>query len=129
MEDLLYLTLPFPVARYEVYWQGCAIVSMLNISRDIQLKKRVSAEKIGPVTIYHSDIVNFTDLFSDSTPFEVSHRTTHLDNLSLLYYTVQMVLMLNNYYKMFDDSMSKYQVYKVNCVNDSHMIVAGMTSI
>ena len=40
-----------------------------------------------------------------------------------------MVLMLNNYYKMFDDSMSKYQVYKVNCVNDSHMIVAGMTSI
>ena len=47
---------------------------MLHISRDIQLKKRVSAEKIGPVTIYHSDIVNFTDLFSDSTPFEVSHR-------------------------------------------------------
>ena len=33
--------------------------------------------------------------------------------------------MLNNYYKMFDDSMSKYQVYKVNCVNDSHMIVSG----
>ena len=48
---------------------------MLHIARDIQLKKRVSAEKIGPVTIYHSDIVNFTDLFSDSTPFEVSHRT------------------------------------------------------
>ena len=36
-----------------------------------------------------------------------------------------MVIMLNNYYKMFDDSMSKYQVYKVNCVNDSHMIVSG----
>ena len=84
MEDLLYLTLPFPVARYEVRSIGmCALVSMLNVSRDIQLKKRVSAEKIGPVTIYHSDIVNFTDLFSDSTPFEVSHRTTHLDNLSL----------------------------------------------
>lgn len=37
-----------------------------------------------------------------------------------------MVIMLNNYYKMFDDSMSKYQVYKVNCVNDSHMIVSGL---
>ena len=49
-------------------------VRMLHISRDIQLKKRVSAEKIGPVTIYHSDIVNFTDLFSDSTPFEVSYK-------------------------------------------------------
>ena len=35
------------------------------------------------------------------------------------------MIMLNNYYKMFDDSMSKYQVYKVNCVNDSHMIVSG----
>ena len=35
-------------------------------------------------------------------------------------------MMLNSYYKMFDDSMSKYQVYKVNCVNDSHMIVAGL---
>ena len=37
--------------------------------------------------------------------------------------------MLNNYYKMFDDSMSKYQVYKVNCVNDSHMIVSGDLNI
>ena len=55
----------------------------------------------------------------------------------------QMVMMLNSYYKMFDDSMNKYQVYKVgmlqvykvmvmilcvqvNCVNDSHMIVSGL---
>ena len=37
-----------------------------------------------------------------------------------------MVMMLNSYYKMFDDSMNKYQVYKVNCVNDSHMIVSGL---
>jgi len=89
MEDLLYLTLPFPVAR------------------DIQLKKRVNAEKIETVTIYYSDLVDFTELYSDSTPFE-------------------MVMMLNSYYKMFDDSMNKYQVYKVNCVNDSHMIVSGL---
>ena len=37
-----------------------------------------------------------------------------------------MVMMLNSYYKVLEDSMSKYQVYKVNCVNDSHMIVAGL---
>ena len=37
-----------------------------------------------------------------------------------------MVMTLNSYYKIFDDSMSKYQVYKVNCVNDSHMIVSGL---
>ena len=75
--------------------------------RDIQLKKRVNAEKIETVTIYYSDLVNFTELYTDSTPFE-------------------MVMMLNSYYKMFDDSMSKHQVYKVNCVNDSHMIVSGL---
>ena len=96
MEDLLYLTLPFPVARYEVRSIGmCALVSMLHVSRDIQLKKRVSAEKIGPVTIYHSDIVNFTDLFSDSTPFEVSHRTSHLEYSILVVCEANMeVLML-----------------------------------
>ena len=38
---------------------------------------------------------------------------------------LQMVVILNNYYKMFDESMSKYQVYKINSVNDSHMIVSG----
>ena len=37
-----------------------------------------------------------------------------------------MVMMLNSYYKIFEESMSKYQVYKVNCVNDSHMIVSGL---
>jgi len=37
-----------------------------------------------------------------------------------------MVIMLNTYYKMFDDSMKKYRVYKVNSVNDSHMIVSGL---
>jgi len=89
MEDLLYLTLPYPVAR------------------DIQLKKRVNAEKFEAVTIYYSDLVEFTDLYSESTP-------------------VEMVIMLNAYYKMFDDSMKKYRVYKVNSVNDSHMIVSGL---
>ena len=49
----MYLTLPFPVAR------------------DIQLKKRVNAEKIETVTIYYSDLVDFTELYTDSTPFEV----------------------------------------------------------
>ena len=39
--------------------------------RDIQLKKRVSAEKIENVTIYYSDLVNFTEIYTDSTPFEV----------------------------------------------------------
>ena len=43
----------------------------LYLFRDIQLKKRVNAEKIENVTVYYSDLVNFTEIYSDSTPFEV----------------------------------------------------------
>ena len=39
--------------------------------RDIQQKKRVIAEKIETVTIFYSDLVNFSDLYSDSSPMEV----------------------------------------------------------
>ena len=39
--------------------------------RDIQQKKRVIAEKIETVTIFYSDLVNFSELYSDSSPMEV----------------------------------------------------------
>ena len=39
--------------------------------RDIQQKKRVIAEKIETVTIFSSDLVNFSELYTDSSPFEV----------------------------------------------------------
>ena len=68
MEDLLYLTLPFPIAR------------------DIQLKKRVNAEKIETVTIYYSDLVNFTELYTDSTPFEVCMYVCQVKILLLHWY-------------------------------------------
>ena len=35
------------------------------------MKKRVNAEKFEAVTIYYSDLVEFTDLYSESTPVEV----------------------------------------------------------
>ena len=37
-----------------------------------------------------------------------------------------MSMMLNNFYKMVDESLSKYQVYKLSSVNDSHMVVSGL---
>jgi len=89
MDDLLFLTLP------------------LTIAKDIQSKKRIKAINIQNVSILFSDLMDFTDLYSDSTPCE-------------------MMMMLNSYYKMLDDSLSKYSVYKMNCVNDSHMIVGGL---
>ena len=39
--------------------------------RDIQQKKRVTAEKIETVTIFSSDLVNFSELYTDISPFEV----------------------------------------------------------
>ena len=57
------------------------------------------------------------------------YGTTYADSViegSYQNYKVQERFSTDFTYKMFDDSMSKYQVYKVNCVNDSHMIVSGL---
>ena len=35
------------------------------------MKKRIGAEKIETVTIFYSDLDNFTEIYNDSTPFEV----------------------------------------------------------
>ena len=40
------------------------------------MKKRVNAEKFEAVTIYYSDLVEFTDLYSESTPVEVQFFET-----------------------------------------------------
>lgn len=37
-----------------------------------------------------------------------------------------MVLFLNSFYKMFDSRLSKYDIFKVDTVNDAHMVASGV---
>ncbi|GAB1605939.1 atrial natriuretic peptide receptor 1-like [Argonauta hians] len=78
-----------------------------KVANEMKKGNVVEPELFECATILFSDIVNFARICRESKPIEI-------------------VDFLNEVYKMFDSVLDDYDVYKVESISDSYMVVSGL---
>lgn len=78
------------------------------VAERLKRKSKIESEFFKSATVMFTSIVNFTQLSIEYTPMD-------------------LVSLLNVLYSFIDEAIEKYDVYKVETINDTYMVVSGKT--